>query len=139
MARLRFSGLEPMTQSWALAIIFLTPTKVTFLILGLTDPNFTGTQNGPTFPYKMQADGSLIRLGSYTATGGSRIASDSSGQPYYVILESVAQNGGDFKLTGFNQLFEAVWTKTFGGSLADTPQAILAPGDGYLLEGYSII
>ncbi|WP_020602387.1 hypothetical protein [Spirosoma spitsbergense] len=61
-------------------------------------------QNGPTVPYKMQADGTLIRLGSYVASGWSKIASDRLGQPYYVLLKSVAQNGGDFKLTGFNRL-----------------------------------
>jgi hypothetical protein len=107
----------------------------TCLLLGSIDPFFNGNVNGATFPYRLEVDGSLTKLGSYQANGLCRIASDGSGQPYYVILEPTSQNGGDFKLTGLNQLHEPVWTKTIGGSLSDNPQAIITTEDGYLLAG----
>ena len=107
----------------------------TFLVLTTTDPNFNGSFNGPTYPGKLQADGTVVGLGNYAAVGGSTIASDGSGQPYFVIQEPSPQNGGDFKLTGLNQAYAPVWTKTLGGSSSDVPQAILATGDGYMVAG----
>ena len=109
--------------------------SATLLVMGVTDPSFSGNNNGPTFPYKMQADGSLLKLGVTSFSSQSRIGSYVYMQPQYVVLEPVSQNGGDFKLTGMNQLNEPVWTKTLGGSSADLPQALLTTDDGYLLGG----
>ncbi|MBC8152636.1 MAG: T9SS type A sorting domain-containing protein, partial [Bacteroidetes bacterium] len=109
----------------------------TYFMLGVTDPTFSGNLNGPTYPYKLQADGALVRLGRFTLNSQSRIASDGSGVPHYVIVEGYGQGGSDFIFTGVNDqnVAQPVWSRILGGSGADVPQAILPTGDGFLLGG----
>lgn len=108
-----------------------------FFLLGVTDPNFSGTYSGPTYPFKLGADGSLTRLGRFTLNSVSRLATDGSGQPYYATLEGYGSGGSDFVFSGFNDQSEGqqVWSKIWGGSGADVPQAILPTGDGFVLAG----
>ena len=63
------------------------------------------------------------------------LASDGTGQPFFVALNPGRSNASDFQLRGFNQQNQVVWTKTLGGSGSDDAQTVLATGDGYLLVG----
>lgn len=107
----------------------------TFLVLGITDPTVSGALNGPTYPYYVQTDGTLVRLGRFTLNNRSRITTYGSGVQDYVTVEGYGSGGSDFRLTRFDAQDQVIWNKTVGGSLEDIPQAILATADGYLVGG----
>ncbi len=112
------------------------PSEIgTFFALGITDPNLNGTLTGPTYPYKMQLDGSLVRLGRFTLNSQSRITGGGPGLPYFTVVEGYGTGGSDFIVSGANAQSEVYLSKVLGGSGTDTPQAILSTTDGFLIGG----
>ncbi|WP_461049542.1 T9SS type A sorting domain-containing protein [Spirosoma arcticum] len=63
------------------------------------------------------------------------MASDGTGQPFFVTLATAFTSNSDFLLRGYDQQNQVVWTRRLGGSGTDSPQTVLATGDGYLLVG----
>lgn len=107
----------------------------TFFVLGqAADPTF-GTFGGSVFPYKMQSDGSLVRLGRFTLNSRSRITGGGPGLPYFTVVEGYGTGGSDFIVSGANAQSEVYLSKVVGGSGADVPEAILTTTDGFLLGG----
>ena len=63
------------------------------------------------------------------------MASDGTGQPFFVTLATAFTSNSDFLLRGYDQQNQVAWTRKLGGSGTDSPQTVLATGDGYLLVG----